>query len=215
MSPDEGYNFAIEFNLNNVENPTIFLQNVSEIKRNLLGGPIDAAFTALTEKHSESLPLTTINYRQNELIFVVPQASKVVVIFLVDFIDITDKSLARIFLQEFVEAQRGIRTAPPASFSREPPLELANERFKYNPDASGFLSFGLEERHIKGDKKELALTLLTGFRGYLHYHIKCSKTYLHMRMRKKVAGWMQVLNRARPEIETEKKTMGGKTFVRK
>jgi len=115
-----------------------------------------------------------------------------------------------------VEAQRLVRTAPPVSFSKEPPLELANARFAYNADAIGFLSFALEERHVAGDKAAAhAVTMLTGFRPYLHYHIKCSKTYLHMRMRKKVAGWMQVLNRAIPEVESEKKTMAGKTFVRK
>lgn len=135
--------------------------------------------------------------------------------FLVDFIDATDKALARTFLQQFVEAQRSIRTAPTASFSREPPLELANENILVNSDISGFLSFGFEERHVQGNLKSVAITLLTGFRSYLHYHIKCSKTYLHMRMRKDVASWLQVLNRARPEVETEKKTMAGKTFVRK
>jgi actin related protein 2/3 complex subunit 2 len=58
--------------------------------------------------------------------------------------------------------------------------------------------------------------MFTSFRNYLHYHIKCSKTYLHMRMRKRVVGWMQVLNRALPDLEGgEKKTAGGKTFVRK
>lgn len=37
-----------------------------------------------------------------------------------------------------------------------------------------------------------------------------------MRMRKRVAGWMLVLNRAVPEYEnTEKKTAAGKTFTRK
>uniref|UniRef100_A0A7S0XD73 Arp2/3 complex 34 kDa subunit n=1 Tax=Chromulina nebulosa TaxID=96789 RepID=A0A7S0XD73_9STRA len=215
VNPDPKYDFAIQFNISSISNPQKLLTDISELKRNLLSGPIEVAFDALLSKTSNHLPITIINYRPNETIFVCPAPAKIVVIFLVDFNDITDKSLARIFLQEFVEAQRSIRTAPPVNFSREPPLELANLRFTYNPDATGFLSFGLEERHITGDKKQTAITLLTGFRSYLYYHIKCSKTYLHMRMRKKVAGWLQVLNRARPEIETEKKTMGGKTFVRK
>jgi hypothetical protein len=34
-------------------------------------------------------------------------------------------------------------------------------------------------------------------------------------MRQRVAGWLQVLNRAIPAKETEKKTSAGKTFVRK
>lgn len=82
-------------------------------------------------------------------------------------------------------------------------------------DGAGFISFALEQRHVKGKAKDKAITLLTGFRNYLHYHIKCSKTYLHMRMRKRVAGWLQVLNRAVPVIESEKKTASGKTFSRK
>ena len=45
-------------------------------------------------------------------------------------------------------------------------------------------------RHVQGERMQTAITLLLGFRNYLHYHIKCSKTYLHMRMRKRVAGWM-------------------------
>lgn len=36
------------------------------------------------------------------------------------------------------------------------------------------------------EKCEKAATMLQGFRNYLHYHIKCSKTYLHIRMRKRV-----------------------------
>lgn len=147
--------------------------------------------------------------------FVCPSASKVTVIFLVDFNDQTDKAIAKIILQEFVEAQRTIRTAPPVSYSKEAPLELSSISFKQNPDSAGFISFALEDRHVQGARKEAAIMLLTGFRNYLLYHIKCSKTYLHMRMRKRVAGWMQVLNRAFPEVETEKKTVTGKTFTRK
>lgn len=122
-------------------------------------------------------------------------------------------------------------------------MELADVQFEYANDIAGFLSFGLEKRyvkisphhryffpvttyyffvrpralnrHVQGERMQTAITLLLGFRNYLHYHIKCSKTYLHMRMRKRVAGWMQVLNRAVPEVETEKKTAAGKTFSRK
>lgn len=35
------------------------------------------------------------------------------------------------------------------------------------------------------------MTLLTGFRNYLHYHLKATKTYMHMRMRKRVVGLLQ------------------------
>ena len=213
--PDAGYDIAIEFDCDSIADKNDYLNNISNLKRHVLGGPLDKAFTALASKSSSTGPISIINYRKTESFFVVPAPSKVTVIFLVDFDDVTDKALAKVFLQEFAEAQRAVRTAPPVSYSKEPPGELSSISFPYNADAAGFLSFALEERHVQGNKIEGAINMLTGFRNYLHYHIKSSKTYLHMRMRKKVVGWLQVLNRAVPEVETEKKTAAGKTFTRK
>lgn len=215
VAPDEGYSFAIQFDCDKISNPQAFLETVSEMKEIVFGGPMAAAFTALQEGSSGSNPLRVIEYRRNEYVFICPSESKVVVIFLVDFADPTDKAISRVFLHEFAESQRSIRSAPPVSYSKEPPGELSGVSFRYNPESSGFISFALEKRHVEGGKKDTAVTLLTGFRNYLHYHIKCSKTYLHMRMRKKGAGWMQVLNRAIPDVETDKKTISGKTFTRK
>lgn len=216
-TPDVGYAVTLQFDCDRLPgDPNTFLNDVSELKKNILSGPLDRTFTSLNNKKSSSDDkIITIKYRANEQMFVCPLPSKVVVIFLVDFNDPTDKAMARIFLQEFVEAQRTVRTAPPVSFSKDAPLELSSLNLSYSPDIAGFISFALEDRHVSGTKATQAIALLTGFRNYLHYHIKCSKTYLHMRMRKRVAGWMQVLNRAFPDQEIEKKTAQGKTFNRK
>ena len=117
-SPEAGYDLAIEFDCNSIPNPLEFLATVSDLKRHMSSGPLDRAFTALNENRSSSVPIMMTNYRKTEVMFVCPAASKVVVIFLVDFSDATDKALARVFLQEFVEAQRTVRTAPPVSYSR-------------------------------------------------------------------------------------------------
>lgn len=215
VAPDAGYTLALEIDCDNLANPAATLAAVADIKRHLYGGPLDTAFTALAENRSSSVPPCSIEIRKGEAMYICPQAAKVVVIFLVDFAEATDKALAKVFLQEFVEAQRTVRTAPPVSYSKEPPGEIAGTIGRYNTECAGFISFALEERHIRGASKDTAVTLLTGFRNYLHYHIKSSKTYLHMRMRKRVAGWLQVLNRAVPEVETEKKLASGKTFQRK
>lgn len=68
------------------------------------------------------------------------------------------------------------------------------------------------------------------FRDYFHYHIKASKAYIHSRMRKRTADFLQgqkltsrcserwanrtlVLRRARPENEErERKTASGRSF---
>jgi len=214
-TPADGYNLAIKFDCDTLADPAGFLTNISELKKNVMGGPLDQSFSALVSKTSSNSSPMVVEYRKNEAMFVCCSASKVVVIFSVDFADVTDKAVAKVFLQEFVEAQRTVRTAPPVSYSKDPPGELAGISYSFRPDTAGFISFALEERHVTGPGKDKAITLLTGFRNYLHYHIKCSKTYLHMRMRKRVAGWMLVLNRAMPEVETEKKTAAGKTFSRK
>lgn len=212
--PDDGFNYALEFNCDSIADPEKLLNDLSDLKRHALSGPLEKSFQSLLAE-SPSTSVTSINYRKNEIMFICPYQNKVVVVFLVDFADVTDKALSKVFLQQFEEAQRAVRSAPPISYSKEPPMELADVQFEYSNDIAGFLSFGLEKRHVQGERMQTAITLLLGFRNYLHYHIKCSKTYLHMRMRKRVAGWMQVLNRAVPEVETEKKTAAGKTFSRK
>ena len=64
-------------------------------------------------------------------------------------------------------------------------------------------------RSFKDDAAaDKTVNLIHTFRDYLHYHIKCSKAYLHSRMRSRTTALLKVLNRARPEIKaTEKKTI--------
>jgi actin related protein 2/3 complex subunit 2 len=72
--------------------------------------------------------------------------------------------------------------------------------------------------HVEGAKRERTVSLITGFRNYLHYHIKASKSYLHSRMRKRCVALLQVLNRAVPDKDTSKtskKLASGKTFIRR
>jgi len=240
VQPEPGFDLCIRFDCDGLparySTPQSFLDSISNLKRHVIGAPMLEAFTSL-ENRSSSPKVVAIDYRLTtreveyadesgkvtktyghrlpEYLFLSSDAQKVTVVFYVDFSDTTDRAMARVFLQEFVEAQRTVRTAPPVSFSREPPGEIAGLKFDWRPDAAGFISFSIEDRHIKGDKKDAVATMLVGFRSYLHYHIKCSKTYLHIRMRKRVAGWLQVLNRSIPAKETEKKTSAGKTFVRK
>jgi actin related protein 2/3 complex subunit 2 len=215
VAPDAGFDICVQFDCSTLTDKETFLNNISQLKRHVIGGPIKKAFEACVAGSADGMSVMKLDYRAGESMFVCPSNNKVVVIFMVDMPDQTDKQVARIYLQQFFEAQREIRSAPPTAYSKERPMELQGLTFNHSPNIAGFLSFALEKRHIEGAKKDKALVLLAGFRNYLHYHIKCSKTYLHMRMRKKVAGWLQVLNRAVPEVETEKKTAAGKTFVKK
>ena len=82
----------------------------------------------------------------------------------------------------------------------------------------GYVSLTVFSRHVDSPTKlAKKVDLCLAFRHYLHYHIKAAKTNLHMRMRRKVRGWLQVLNRAAlaSEAPREKKTISGRTFTRK
>lgn len=53
--------------------------------------------------------------------------------------------------QEFVEAQRTVRSGPSTSFSREPLREIADlvAPGAHNAEAAGYITFALEMRHLE------------------------------------------------------------------
>jgi actin related protein 2/3 complex subunit 2 len=67
----------------------------------------------------------------------------------------------------------------------------------------GYIMFQVFKSHVEGDKLERAVTSFCGFRPYLHYHIKASKSQLHARMRRRVTLLLKVLNRASPDVASE------------
>lgn len=115
--------------------------------------------------------------------------------------------------------ERSLATAPLVSLSPRPPMEL--EPFAQQLDVAagaplGFLSFALSVRHLEGPGRlEKAVGMVGSYRSYVLYHVKCTKSNMHSRMRARVNGWLQVLNRAVPDRHgVERKTIGGRTFKR-
>ncbi|EQC33147.1 hypothetical protein SDRG_09134 [Saprolegnia diclina VS20] len=221
-APKPGFDLTMVANVDAItpENATNVIDRISLLKRNLLSAPFDHCFLALHADASSSLSPIQIPFRRQETIYVLPQADRIVIVFSVAFQDKTDQAIARIFLQEFAEARRHVNNAPPVSFGKDPPLELRGvPNLRQSTDHVGYLSFAIFKTHIDTDaKRAKACTLIQGFRNYLHYHIKASKTYMHIRMRKRVDLLLQVLNRAQPAKDPSKatkKTITGKTFDRK
>lgn len=88
-------------------------------------------------------------------------------------------------------------------------------------------------RHLTPQRMPDVISHIQTFRDYFHYHIKASKAYIHSRMRRRTADFLQgkstlftvgaaerptntlaVLRRARPDSEEhkERKTASGRTF---
>lgn len=217
---EDGFDVTLELNLDSPpEDPKNLPLKFSNLKRHLLAAPFKKVFGAIVNK-SAANEIVQIDYRSNESIFIKPEGESATVIFSISFSDDSDAVFAKVFLQEFVDARKNMRGVPAVKFSyKEAPLELQNYSglSEAQIKSNGFVSMVLFDQHLNAKNVYNTINLVETFRDYLHYHIKCSKAYMHNRMRDRVASWLQVLNRARPDpiAEKAKKVASGRTFVRK
>lgn len=223
QEPMEGFDLTLKVNeetMGGKDNYKTCIDKISALKTVICSSPFRTAFEALNSGTCKSLSAMQFHPRSTESTYLIPGDDRVICVFVFDFPDPTDTAIARVFLQEFAEAQRNVRRAPPVTFSRDITRELesigiTNENSKQN--TLGFLSFTILPNHVSDGRLEKTIRLLATFRNYLHYHIKASKSHLHSRMRSRVSALLKVLNDAKPKHKTikEKKTMKGKTFNRR
>jgi len=215
VSAEQGYDATLRIDCANPpQDKAGFARNVALLKRHCFAAPFYKIFNDIEAKKGGNV--VEIPYRDEESVFIKPETDRCIVIFSIGFKDPDDIVLAKTFLQEYADARRTMSNAPSVSYSqKEPPLELKGIRNLKVSDAQGFVSFVLFQPHIAAAKREKTIDNIMTFRNYLHYHLKCSKAYLHTRMRNRVRTFLQVLNRAKSEPESkEKKTMTGRTFKR-
>jgi len=214
--PLAGFDLTLKIDLTSLKEQKQKDEMVSKIsclKANVVSGVFDYYFSALLKGSTPSEPFK-FDLRSDTTVFFFPKADRVIVIFSVDFNEKVDRAIAKIFMQEFVEAKRGLGAAPPVSWGVNPPMELAHYNITEPKGNLGFISFVVQKSNVDNNKKDRVIAVLQAFRNYMQYHIKCSKSYFHTRMRARVVSLLAVLNRAKFESETVKKTIGGKTFTR-
>jgi len=216
VEPESQYDVSLQINVaNKPADVAKFAREISLLKRHAFGAPFYKVFADIEAK--KPVPaLIEVNYRDEEAFYLKGENDRVIVIFSIQFRDADDVVFAKVFLQEYQDARRTMSNAPSVLFSqKEPPLELKGAKNLRVREGQGFVSFVLFASHIIGPKKEKTIDNIQTFRNYLHYHIKCSKAYMHTRMRNRVKTFLQVLNRAKSSPESaEKKTITGKTFRR-
>lgn len=215
ISPEQGYDVTLQIDCANPpQDRAGFARNIALFKRHCFAAPFYKIFNDIEAKKGGSL--VELPYRDDEAIFIKPETDRCIVIFSIRFKDTDDIVLAKTFLQEYADTRKTMSNAPSVSYSqKEPPLELKGARNIRVGDNQGFVSFVLFQPHIAVAKREKTIDNIMTFRNYLHYHLKCSKAYLHTRMRNRVRTFLQVLNRAKAEPESkEKKTITGRTFKR-
>lgn len=210
---ESGYNVSILFDLDNLPpNRDEMIKKAGLLKRNCFASVFEKYFE-FQQKEQDSQKRAVIHYRDDETMYVEAKKDRVTVIFSTVFKDDDDVIIGKVFMQEFKEGRRQWQQAPQVLFShKEPPLELQNTDARVG-DNIGYITFVLFPRHTSATARDNTINLIHTLRDYLHYHIKCSKAYIHSRMRAKTSDFLKVLNRARPEPKTvEKKTITGRTF---
>jgi len=168
-------------------------------------------------------PVVSLQLRQNEKCWIICKPDRVVVIFTIHVDDDGDVALGRAFCQEFSETNRKPSDKSlPCKFTerKEPPEDLSGQQV---PTVNvGFLSLTLSDQCVRGASEErlhaLATPVMT-FRNFFNFHLKNAKSYLHSRLRKRMEGWQQTMQRAkrapRKGETATKRTVGGKVFVPK
>jgi len=188
------------------------------MKATVIGGVFRHFYTKLSKGEAPDKPFK-FDLRGDTRIFFVPDKDRVVTVFQLDFKDKVDKAVAKVFMQEFVDSRKSLGFAPPCTWGITPPSELKSFGItEPQPGYLGFISFAILKDHVaKEETLTRVIEVLQGFRNYLQYHIKCSKSYFHSRMRSRCRELLKVLNRAKqvdPDGEKSKKTITGRTFTR-
>lgn len=215
VSPEPGYNASVVFDLEKIpDNWQELVEKAALLKRNCFASVFEKYFQ-LQEQGIEGKQRAVIHYRDDETMYVEAKKDRVTVVFSTTFKDDDDIIIGKVFMQEFKEGRRKYQQAPQVLFShKEPPQELQDTDAKTG-DNICYITFVLFPRHTSAAARDNTINLIHTLRDYLHYHIKCSKAYIHQRMRAKTSDFLKVLNRARPEVkDKEKKTITGKTFTR-
>ncbi|OTA58409.1 P34-Arc-domain-containing protein [Hypoxylon sp. EC38] len=235
VNPEVGYDFSVQVDLENLpeskEEREELVKKISLLKRNAMAAPFEHAYAehyklkeAASKYTSEEAPqgvreggeVMAIHYRDEEAIYVKASHDRVTVIFSTVFREETDRVFGKVFIQEFVDARRrAIQNAPQVLFRNDPPLELQGVPGVQATSGGevGYVTFVLFPRHLTPQRMPDVISHIQTFRDYFHYHIKASKAYIHSRMRRRTADFLQVLRRARPENEEkERKTASGRTF---
>lgn len=225
---EEGYDYTMQVDLSALKQDGII--QLSLLKTLVLSYPFQLAFEEFVQLSNapetsagtslDSKNLYTIQYRDDENLFIKPSNDRITVIFETIFQDETDKVFGKVFLQEFVDARkrnRSIQSAPQVLFSHEPPLELQSQVRSRSANTAGdssrrFITFVLFPRHFQTQELQFSTVCqLTLFRNYFHYHIKCSKAYMHSRMRYRVDSFIKVLNRAKLDEEEDENDQKNQT----
>ncbi|KAK4467779.1 hypothetical protein MN116_008484 [Schistosoma mekongi] len=201
--PEEGCSVSLLFDLEHLpENYALLAQKAASLKRNCFAAVFEKFFELHASMGEEAVGCkrAVIHYRPDETLYISALADRVTVIFSTVFKEFDDLILAKVLLQELTEVRRRFDRAPQVLYSQSvPPAELLGTDAAVG-DNVAYITFVLFPRHLTPETSSHTINLIQILRNYLHYHIKCSKGYIHRRIHTKTIEFIKILNRAKPQF---------------
>ncbi|CAH8616809.1 unnamed protein product [Schistosoma bovis] len=201
--PEDGCSVSLLYDLEHLpEDYALIAQKAALLKRNCFAAVFEKFFEfhASMGEDAVGCKKAVIHYRPDETLYISALADRVTVIFSTVFKESDDLIIAKVFLQELTEVRRRFDRAPQVLYSQSvPPSELIGTDAAVG-DNVAYITFVLFPRHLTPQASSRTINLIHILRNYLHYHIKCSKGYIHRRMRAKTFEFIKILNRARPQF---------------
>ena len=136
------------------------------------------------DKKKDIKPLV-FHLNEKNVVHMVPLSDNVQLVYGVDFLQSTDQSLARVFLQELKEAKNHVKNCIAGNVYVELDEVPKNILKIDNPKkySNGLVVFNLFVNKFDTIKK--FLNYFITFREYVQFHIHSIKTFLHIRMNRK------------------------------
>jgi hypothetical protein len=136
------------------------------------------------DKKKDIKPLV-FHLNEKNIVHMVPLSDNVQLVYGIDFIQPTDQSLARVFLQELKEAKNHVKNCIAGNVYVELDEVPKNILKIDNPKkySNGLVVFNLFVNKFDTIKK--FLNYFITFREYVQFHIHSIKTFLHIRMNRK------------------------------
>ncbi|CAH8620722.1 unnamed protein product [Schistosoma margrebowiei] len=201
--PEDGCSVTLLYDLEHLpEDYALIAQKAALLKRNCFAAVFEKFFEfhASMGEDAVGCKKAVIHYRPDETLYINALADRVTVIFSTVFKESDDLIIAKVFLQELTEVRRRFDRAPQVLYSQSvPPSELVGTDAAVG-DNVAYITFVLFPRHLTPQASSRTINLIHILRNYLHYHIKCSKGYIHRRMHAKTFEFIKILNRARPQF---------------
>lgn len=206
IQPERGFNISLLIDLNSIpQDWEATVEKISLLKRNCFAVVFEKYFD-IQEKlvNDKVVHKAVIGHRKGEYFSIEAKSDRVVVVVSTVFKEFDDLAIGKVFMKEFREGRNTSCNAPQVFFTQNSVDDGLDNYI-------GYVTFILLPRHITKDARDNTINLIHMFRQYLRYHIKCSKAFIHSKIRSKTNDLLKVLDRAVPKSRKSKRTIAVKT----